>query len=322
MRKKSLLLTLFCAVVLVIDGQEKVGPGNWKKYEKNPILGGDLGTVYDPCILPNETGGFQMFFSWYDEGLGIASTTSKEGLFWEKPTVCFEFDFIKECQSWDRYGNRPAVVVKDGVYHMWYNGQNAENGCIGYATSKDGKNWTKKSEKPVLIPTETWENRFIFCSQVVWDKQQQLYKMWYSAGERVEPNAIGYATSKDGLNWTKHQVNPIFRANPKNKWESAKVNNCQVIKRENDYLMFYTGYTDPEHAQIGMAKSKNGVTGWVRFSGNPILKPGTGWDCDALYAPFAVLDAKNNRWLLYYNGRRQWTEQIGVAIFEKADLKF
>ena len=27
--------------------------------------------------------------------------------------------------------------------------------------------------------------------------------MWYSGGEQYEPDAIGYATSKDGIDWTK-----------------------------------------------------------------------------------------------------------------------
>ena len=38
--------------------------------------------------------------------------------------------------------------------------------------------------------------------------------MWYSGGEQNEPNAIGYATSPDGLTWTKHGSNPVFVPDP------------------------------------------------------------------------------------------------------------
>ena len=37
--------------------------------------------------------------------------------------------------------------------------------------------------------------------------------MWYSGGDQYEPNAIGYATSRDGLKWSKHENNPIFKPN-------------------------------------------------------------------------------------------------------------
>ena len=47
--------------------------------------------------------------------------------------------------------------------------------------------------------------------------------MWYSGGEQNEPNAIGYATSSDGLTWKKYERNPVFSAEPKNLWERHKV---------------------------------------------------------------------------------------------------
>ena len=38
--------------------------------------------------------------------------------------------------------------------------------------------------------------------------------MWYSGGEQYEPNAIGYATSPDGLAWTKHAKQPGLHRRP------------------------------------------------------------------------------------------------------------
>ena len=37
------------------------------------------------------------------------------------------------------------------------------------------------------------------CPHVIWDEEMKLFRMWYSGGEQYEPNAIGYATSPDGL---------------------------------------------------------------------------------------------------------------------------
>ena len=37
------------------------------------------------------------------------------------------------------------------------------------------------------------------------------------------------------------------------------------------YLMFYIGFETTQHAQIGLARSRDGVTGWERHPANPII---------------------------------------------------
>ena len=92
---------------------------------------------------------------------------------------------------------------------------------------------------------------------------------------------------------------------------------CRCIDGANRYI----GFRDRDHAQIGLARSRDGITGWERHPANPILRPGAGkWDADAVYKPFAVRDG--TRWLLWYNGRRGGVEQIGVAIHDGEDLGF
>jgi len=159
------------------------------------------------------------------------------------------------------------------------------------------------------------------CPHVNWDADECVFKMWYSGGEQWEPNAIGYATSKDGLHWEKYSGNPIFSADPANEWEQHKVTACQVIKREKDYLMFYIGFRTEEIAQIGMAKSPDGISGWVRYAGNPIVFPTPEeWDASACYKPFAIQE--KDRWLLWYNGRNGNVEQIGLVIYNDSNLNF
>ena len=51
---------------------------------------------------------------------------------------------------------------------------------------------------------------------------------------------------------------------------------CQVIKQGDWYFMFYIGFRDMDHAQIGLARSKDGITGWERHPANPIIRPGRG----------------------------------------------
>jgi hypothetical protein len=86
--------------------------------------------------------------------------------------------------------------------------------------------------------------------------------------------------------------------------------------------MFYIGFRDEDHAQIGIARSRNGIDGWERHPANPVIAPSEtgGWDADATYKPFAFFDS--GKWLLWYNGRNGAFEQIGLAIHEGKDLGF
>src|SRR5579864_3484759 len=202
---------------------------------------------------------------------------------------------------------------------MWYTGQAAGHSAIGYATSRDGKTWARQSDKPVLSADQPWEKVAVMCPHVLWDDSQKQFRMWYSGGEQYEPDAIGYATSPDGLHWTKRPGNPIFKSDPSHAWERHKVTACQVTPNGDGFTMFYIGFRDTNHAAIGIARSRDGITGWQRHRDNPIIQPGKdAWDADACYKPFALFDG--NKWLLWYNGRRGGVEQIGLAIHQGKDL--
>jgi predicted GH43/DUF377 family glycosyl hydrolase len=161
------------------------------------------------------------------------------------------------------------------------------------------------------------------CPDVMWETVGKVFCMWYSGGEQYEPDAIGFATSADGNMWRKREANPVFKADPTNTWEQHKVTACQVVRREDWYYMFYIGFFDLHKAQIGIARSRDGLTNWQRHPGNPIISPTKdGWDHDACYKPYAIFDEARQRWMLWYNGRKGDVEQIGLATHEGEDLGF
>lgn len=225
--------------------------------------------------------------------------------------------------GWEDDLNRNAVVKRCGMYHMWYCGQARGFTRIGYATSPDGLDWTRHGSEPVMIPEYPWEGRSVMCPHVIWDEEGHVFKMWYSAGETYEPDAIGYATSADGMAWKKHPANPIFAPDGSMPWEQHKVTACQVVKCAGWYIMFYIGFEDVNTARICVARSPNGITGWQRHPKNPVISPTAGgWDADACYKPFAVWNAERNQWLLWYNGRSGAPEYVGLATHEGFDLGF
>jgi len=289
----------------------------WMKYDGNPVLGGKYGTCFDVSVL-RESPGYRMWLSWRPKQ-ALALVESKDGMRWSEPPRIV-LGPRKET-GWEDDVNRPVVLRREDGYHLWYTGQAKGHSAIGYATSADGIAWKRMSDQPVISPKEAWEKVAVMCPHVLWDAQTRLFRMRYSGGEQNEPNAIGSATSPDGLHWTKHPGNPIFTPDPALPWEKHKVTACQVVRQGNWYLMFYIGFRDEPHAQIGVARSRDGITHWQRHPANPIIRPGEGqWDHDACYKPYAIYDGE--KWLLWYNGRHGGLEQIGLALHAGEDLGF
>jgi beta-1,2-mannobiose phosphorylase / 1,2-beta-oligomannan phosphorylase len=300
------------------DGSREETSAGWLKYENNPVLGGSLGTCFDVALL-RDGDRYRMWFSWRLKE-SAALTESVDGMHWSDPVIALK---PNRETGWEYRINRPVVVKNADGYHMWYTGQSRERSWIGYARSADGVAWRRMSPRPVISADEPWEKVAVMSPHVIWDEQDRQFRMWCSGGEQYEPDAIGYATSPDGQQWTKHSDNPVFQVDKRNAWEQHKVTACQVVQDRDWYLMFYIGFRDEHRAQIGLARSRDGISNWERHPANPVISPGRGqWDHDACYKPFAIFDQDQNQWLLWYNGRRERTEQTGLAIHPGHDLGF
>jgi predicted GH43/DUF377 family glycosyl hydrolase len=321
MTRRELMIMLAAAGVEISFSHASLLPGTgsaseWTKYAGNPVLGGQYGTCFDICVL-YEAGTYRMWVSWRPKK-SIAITESKDGIHWSPPEIVLG---PRTETGWEDDMNRPVVVHREDGYHMWYTGQANGKSCIGYATGPDGRNWVRKSLNPVLEPSVSWEGVATMCPHVMWDRESHVWKMWYSAGQQYEPNAIGYATSRDGLQWEKYANNPVMTPDPHSDWEKDRVTAAQIIFWKGWYYSFYIGFRDIDHAQIGLARSKNGITDWVRHAGNPIVRPTPdGWDADACYKPYAVY--VHDRWMLWYNGRHNHLEQIGLVTHSGGNLGF
>lgn len=290
--------------------------GKFVKYENNPVLGSkELGTCFDVYVT-REDGRYRMDFSWrYKKALAV--TFGDDGINWEEPRITLQNNLES---GWEDDINRNCVLKIDGKYKMWYTGQARGYSFIGYAESDDGLNFYRPLNEPVLISERAWEGFSVMNPCVLYENG--IYRMWYAAGETYEPNVLAYAESTDGINWTKSKINPIFTCDKENVYEQDRVGGCQVVKTEDmGYLMFYIGYENIDKAQICVARSANGITGWEKFDGNPIVSPDEGmWDGDACYKPSFLWNEEENKWMLWYNGRNKLDEFIGYVYKEGRNL--
>lgn len=300
--------------------------GGWKKYGRNPVFGGEYGTCFDVSLLRDEEASlFKMWFSWRPRK-AIGYTESRDGIHWSEPEVVLE---PQKDSDWEADEvNRPTVILHQGRYRMWYSGQMEpyrENGrsVIGYAESVDGVRWMRR-ETPVMVPDQPWEKQAIMCPHVLFDGEDGQFKMWYAAGCNHEPDAIGYAWSRDGVHWEKYGENPVLSPSAEHLWESHKVVAPCVIKEDGWFYMFYVGHLHEERAQVGLARSRDGITGWEKHPDNPLICPDEGkWDSVAVYKPFVL--KVGNQWWMWYNGAEYeepiWVfEQIGLAVLDREEL--
>ena len=276
MRRRELLAGLSSLVMArsSISGSAKpAGYSNddtaagWQKYKGNLVIGGKYGTVFDVCVL-QEDEHFLLWGSWRPKK-SLVLFESTDGINWSEPVIVLGPD---SATGWEDNINRPTILKRHGVYHLWYTGQANGKSFIGYATSRNGRSFRRESTRPVLNPQQRWEKTSVMCPDVMWDAGRGQYRMWYSGGDQYEPDAIGYAVSADGRNWTRNSPNPIFTPDRGIAWENYKVTACQVVKQAGAFYMFYIGFRDIDHAQIGVARSSDGISGWQRHPANPIIR--------------------------------------------------
>ena len=87
----------------------------------------------------------------------------------------------------------------------------------------------------------TFDQDGVYGAEVVYDAADPVapYRMWYSVRSGVF-GAIGYATSQDGLAWTKYPQ-PVLSHGPAGSADSFSAADPTVLKDGSTWKMWYTG---------------------------------------------------------------------------------
>lgn len=208
---------------------------------------------------------------------------------------------------WTKYENNPVLepgtsgewddvlafhhrVLFDGTtFHMWYSGFDGTTTRLGYATSPDGITWTKFASNPIMDvgSVAAWDNSHLINPVVVMD--DTTFKMWYMGADDEGFGRVGYATSPDGITWTKFASNPVMDIGPLGAFDQTSAIPNSVIFDGTDYHMWYFGHNLNTGFRIGYATSTDGIS-WEKFASNPILELGApgSWDSN-LNAQHSVL---------------------------------
>jgi len=290
------------------------GDGTWDKhvYATGAILFND------------DSSRFEMFYCgspgspWRPFRIGFA--TSVDGINWIKyagnPVL------VPDPGTWDAGSvEMPSVIRENGLYKMWYSGSPTPNSTedkIGYATSPDGINWTKDPHNPVFVPgSAAWEAGGVYCPAVL-AVDTGGYVMWYQGWDTgVANDQIGIATSPDGINWQRDTIhNPVLKQGVSPEWDRAGVVWPTVVKTNDVYYMYYSGYFTPggNDTKFGLATSTDEGVTWTKYSGNPLLLPGSSgtWESSMICNGGALL-VGDSLFYLWYSGYNGSLWKIGLA---------
>jgi regulation of enolase protein 1 (concanavalin A-like superfamily) len=289
----------------------------WTRAEGGPVLtpqaAGEWEALGTPCVIL-EADGFVMYYVGdnVEEQLidGIARAASADGLAWIPDTALI---LPRMPGSWENFTYSPRVLLEhtaEPSYRMWYAGNFQRRCGIGYATSEDGIAWQRHGGNPVLGPSQPWEETCTDWPSVLFDGT--TYSMWYTAGnfDDLSRAAVGYATSHDGLTWTKHLGNPVLREGGEHLRHGAAVPCLIRDSKTASYEMWYTIFETPDGsvASVGYATSMDGIA-WAKYSGNPVLAAGA-WD-QLVVEPWVLFGGRE--YAMWYGGGMFRRFSIGYA---------
>ena len=162
---------------------------------------------------------------------------------------------------------------------------------------------------------EAWDNAVVSEAKVIFDGQS--YHLWYAARQRLDgkksPMLVGYATSTDGLNWTRHPDNPIMSPGLPGSPEANFVYPPYILFDGDTFRMWYSAH-DFQEWSINYATSTDGAT-WEKHPANPLMRAAHDgrWDENFISEPSVLWNGE--RFEMWYNGgsERTGTLRVGYA---------
>ena len=207
-------------------------------------------------------------------------------------------------------------VVTDGPapYTMYFSWRPRK--AIALVRSDDAMKWTQEPEVCLAADASCgWEDDINRSCTVFRDG---VWHMWYTGqakdAKRGRMSRIGYATSTDGVRFTRVRREPVLE--PELDFEKESVMNPYVrwdAKRGLWRMWYAAGETDEPNV-LCYAESADGLN-WRKWSGNPMFGAtgGITWERDRVGA-CEVHPLPDGRWAMFYIGYSDIdTARIGCA---------
>ena len=137
------------------------------------------------------------------------------------------------------------VHVRDGRWKMWYaggdswidvNGKAMPTYHLRYLESADGIHWPK--DGPVCLRFRSKDEFGFGRPHVI--EQDDGYRMWYSIRTTSRGYRLGYAESRDGVEWVRKDDQVGIDVSPAG-WDSEMICFGAVVRAAGGTFLFYNG---------------------------------------------------------------------------------
>lgn len=326
----------------------KAGDG-WSGWERKNLF-------HPYVVYDSAAGNYKMLFSsmgqaqdnesaWDQWAISLATSTDTKN--WTRKTDDYEpvlyprkfyqgevVDPDETKAVFDSMGVFDQCIIRDGsIYKMWYTGwggelehigggiENRINTRIGYATSPDLINWTKQTGSSGcgsvfgVGPAGSQDAKGVGNPSVI--KEGSVYRMWYE-GFDGSTWRIFYATSADGINWTRQGI--ALTPGNSGALDELGARYPVVITRNGQYELWYQGksVSSPNY-RVMRATSQNGLT-WSKVASEVTLHPNDILDGTEDIHVDSILVQPDNSCKVFFS--KQNTSNIATTFGTVADTSY
>lgn len=118
---------------------------------------------------------------------------------------------------------------------------------LAFTSHEAQTTWYQCAENPILEKgnsekgnSEEWDSERIGIGMYVLFNGNE-YQMWYH-GQKNNVDALGYATSVDGITWQKYENNPVLELGETGAWDAFDLQMGCVILDGDIYKMYYDSH--------------------------------------------------------------------------------
>lgn len=145
-----------------------------------------------------------------------------------------------------------TVIYLGGTFYCLYTGYNRREGTarLGLAISEDLTNWSRYGS-PVLEPsTDGFDDATIEYPELL--RVGDAFHLIYNGRDDSGLDSVGYAQSRDLVNWRKCRQNPVLTPEG-HGFDESDIRYTSVIYDGGVWKMIYTGENDSSNFQLGVA---------------------------------------------------------------------
>jgi hypothetical protein len=198
---------------------------------------------------------------------------------------------------------KPAFLILSAITILQYSVAQRVSKYTTGGFAKALVEFTAYKNNPVFAGTGTdsWDKNIRERGYII--REDNGYHLWYTGyTDTSDIKHLGYATSTDGLTWTRYKDNPVY--------SDGWVEDMCVVKSAGMYYMFAEGKGDTAHMLTSTDRihwTEQGNLDIRRKNGTPISKGPFGTPC---------VVKENNMWYLFYE-----RDDLGIWLAISTDCK-